>query len=65
MLKNVNLTDTKKLQSLEIASQEGNEAKKVIFNLSNRILTKVEEDVFKMGLQFGLPVSKPKFIDHF
>ena len=58
-------THTKKLHNLGLSSQGGIGASKVIFNFSNRVLTKVEEDVLQLGLQFGLPDAKPRFVDHF
>ena len=60
-LKGIKATHAKKLGNLGLTSQGGIVASKVIFNLSSRVLTKVEEDVLKLGLQFGLPVSRPKF----
>ena len=64
-LQGIKNTHAKKLNRLGLSSQGGIRASKVIFNLSSRVLTRVEEDVLRLGLQFGLPVPKPKFIDHF
>lgn len=53
-------TDARKLQNLRVSSQGGIRACNVIF-FSYRTFINVEEDVLKLGLQFGLPVSRPKF----
>lgn len=63
-LKKIRNTHAKKLQNLGWSSQGGIVASNVTFNFSNRVL-KVEEDLLRLGLQFGLSVSKPKFVDHF
>ena len=38
---------------------------KVIFNLSDRVLTLREKFLFSFGLDFGLPIYRPNFYSHF
>lgn len=40
-------------------------ADKVIFNFSNRTLSNEERESLKLGLQFGFPVNKVNFVDHY
>ena len=55
----------KKLISLGVPIGSGLKAEDVITNLSCKNLSKLEKDALLFGLDFGLPVSKPKFVNHY
>ena len=55
----------KKLNSLGIPPDGILDANKVIFNFSNRVLSKDEEEILKLGLQFGFASNKIRFVDHY
>ena len=63
-IKNVKFIHSKKLKSLGIPQDGILEANKVIFNFSDRILSK-EEEILKLGLHFGYSSNKVKFVDHY
>ena len=55
----------KKLKSLGVPLDSGLDASKVIFNFSNRVLSKEEEEILKLGLQFGFSSGKVNFVEHY
>ena len=55
----------KKLKSLGVPLDSVLDASKVIFNLSNRVLSKEEEEILKLGLQFGVSSGKVRFVEHY
>lgn len=62
---NVNFIHRNKLGDLRAEPHSGVKADKVIFNFSNRIFIIDEKNVLELGLDFGLPGKKRKFIQHF
>ena len=63
--KNAKFIHNKKLSALGISQNGSLDANKVIFNFSDRVLSKEEEEILKLGLQFGFSESKVSFVDHF
>ena len=61
----VKLTHKKKLNALGVLHTGNLDANKVIFNYSSRVLKDEEKEILKLGLQFGFPGKKPKFVDHY
>ncbi len=64
-LKKVKEPHTKRLMGLGANNINQIDADKVIFNFSDKVLNNEEKEILKYGLQFSLPPTKPKFIDHF
>ena len=64
-LSNVILIHNRKLRNLGIDPENKLDQNKVIFNLSNRVLTQEEKDVLTLGLDFGLVPTKANSINHF
>ena len=63
-IKEVKSRHKKKLWDLGIPSSSLN-PDNIITNLSSRVLTKSEKEALVFGLDFRLPVSQPKFVNHF
>ena len=55
----------KKLKSLGVPLDSVLDASKVIFNFPNRVLSKEEEEILKLGLQFGFSIGKVRFVEKF
>ena len=64
-IKNVKFIHSKKLKSLGVPQDGTLEANKVIFNFSNRVLSKEQEEILRLGLHFGFSSSKVSFVDHY
>lgn len=64
-IKSTKETHLKKLINLGALTSPNIDASKVIFNFSDKSLSNEEKDILKLGLQFGLPNPKIKFVDHF
>ena len=64
-LVDVRLTHIRKLRNLGIDITKKVDPSKVIFNLSNRVLSKDEKDVLSLGLDFGLVPRKINFVKYF
>ena len=62
---NVLITHNRKLKDLGVDVSKGVDCNKVIFNLSNRVLTEEEKNVLSLGLEFGLKPSKISFFRYF
>ena len=58
-------THHKKLLAIGATTSSNINADKVIFNFSDRQLTKEEKDILQYGLKFSLPCKTPKFVQHF
>ena len=61
----VKITHNKKLLNLGYNNINHPPTEKVIFNFSNKILSKEEESVLSIGLYYCLTPSKIKLIDHY
>ena len=61
----VKVIHTKKLSALGVSQGSELDADKVIFNFSNRVLTKEEKEILKLGLQFGIPAKKVSFVNNY
>ena len=55
----------KKLKSLGVPVGSTLNSDNIITNLSSKTLSKLEKDALVFGLDFGLPVPKPKFVNHY
>ena len=62
---NVRNTHHRKLLKLGIDNLRKVDKDKVIFNLSDRVLTDKEKNILSLGLDFGLPNHKINYYDHF
>ena len=64
-LKQAKIIHNKKLNALGVTHDNVIDANKVIFNLSNRILSNEEKEILKLGLQFGFAEKRVSFVDHY
>ena len=64
-LVDVRLIHIRKLKNLGIDISKKIDCNKVIFNLSNRILTDEEKDVLSLGLDFGLIPAKVNYVKYY
>ena len=64
-IKTVQVTHSKKLNSLGISTKHAINKDKVVINISKRKLSTQEKDVLSFGLSFSLPILKPDFVNHY
>ena len=64
-LSQVRNTHSRKLRNLGIDLSRKVDKNRVIFNLSDKILTEDEKDVLTLGLDFGLPPKRTSYIKYF
>ena len=64
-IQNVRIIHGRKLRKLGIDTEQGVNLDKVIFNFSNKILSKAEKEVLGLGLEFGLKPDKVNAISFF